>query len=107
MQTVALNLFESPAIKNKIATQFKMIKKSEISTEQILDKLEDELRDKYTVNRSNSQIYIKVDKRKNITNVRNEVEDLLNSIEVPYDKNYLFKLLSGQNEIIVRIRRKG
>jgi hypothetical protein len=101
----ALGLFESPTLKNTIRGQFKQIKKSIVTIDTVLDELINRLNEKYTIVKNNYELVIKVDKRKNIIQAKAEVQSMLNEIEVTFDMIYLFKVKSGQNEIIVRARR--
>jgi hypothetical protein len=101
----AVGLFESPSIKDTLKSQFKRIKKSKVTIDTVQNELIQRLDDKYNCIKSNYEIMIKVDKRKNIEQVKNEVQNVLNEIEVTFDMIYLFKVKVGQNEIIVRARR--
>jgi hypothetical protein len=101
----AVGLFESPSIKETLKSQFKKIKKSKVTIDTVQNELIQRLNDKYNCTRSNYEVMIKVDKRKNIEQVKNEVQNVLNEIEVTFDMIYLFKVKVGQNEIIVRARR--
>jgi len=102
----AITLFDSGLIKSAVKTQFKKIKKSETTVDNILDQLITRLNSKFTVVKSAFEISIKVDKRKNIETVREEVQGILDEIQVSFDMKYLFKIKVGQNEIVVRARRK-
>lgn len=103
----ALGLFESPSLKETLKEQFKQIKNSGVTIDTVLDDLIGRLNEKYTITKSNYEVLIKVDKRKNIEQVRKEVQGVLNEIEVSFDMIYLFKVKVGQNEIIVRARRNN
>jgi predicted membrane chloride channel (bestrophin family) len=102
----ALSLFESPDLKNVIKSQFKKIKESNMTPDSILIALGNELNEKYTVTKTNYELIVKADKRKNLEHVRAEVQTILNDVQVSFDMKYLFNVLIGQNEVIVRARRK-
>lgn len=101
-----LELYESTSIKNAVKSKFKQLKHSESLINNVLTQLSDKLKEKYNVTTTQYELTVKVDKRKNIDQVKLEVESFLNEIEVAFDMNYLFKVLSSSSEIIVRARRK-
>jgi hypothetical protein len=105
METV-LHLFESTSLKNTIKSQFKKIKKSDVTVDTVITVLSDRLKEKYAITQTNYEIIVRVDKRKNLEQVKTEVQSVLDEVEVSFDMKYLFKVMSGQNEIIVRARRK-
>lgn len=104
--STALGLFESPSLKETIKGQFKQIKKSTVTIDTVLGQMTTLLSEKYNVQKNSYEVIVKVDKRKNIDHVKKEVQQVLDQINVPFDMKYLFKVLKGQNEIIVRARRK-
>jgi hypothetical protein len=93
----ALNLFESNGLKNTLKTQFKKIKESSVTVDTVLKVLSERLSEKYNITQTNYEIVVKVDKRKNLEQVKVEVQNVLDEVEVSFDMRYLFKEIPIQS----------
>lgn len=104
--TATVRDFENPKLNRIVEKELLKLKKSNIKVEKILDSVEEKLLDRYNIIRTQYEVRIKVDKRKNQKTVIGDIEDILNSIGVNFDIEYLLKIITTQSEIIIRARRK-
>lgn len=100
-------LFDDKSVKGFIKENLKKICQSRITPTKLFVELQSQLGDKYAIAQEGSDIYIRPDKRKNITNVENEVRAIVNNLakEKDFDLNFLFKVTRGTNGIIIRTKR--
>jgi len=105
-----VNLFENECVTSYIQSQFKKLKKKKdkINCEQLITKLNESIKDKYTINKiSTNELTIKVDKKKIMEDVKADISNELSELIGPdIDVNFLFKFIKNNNELIVRLKRK-
>jgi polyribonucleotide nucleotidyltransferase len=103
METV-LELYESKSINNRFKKHIKLIRKNKIDVNSIINNIKSKLEDKYNITVNDTEIFIKIDKRKNIEEVKKEIEGILNKFN--FDTRFLLRITTIPNTVVIKVRRK-
>ena len=101
METV-LELYESKSISNRFKKHIKIIKKVDVNT--IINDIKSKLEDKYNIIVNGTELFIKTDKRKNIEDVKKEIEEFLSKFD--FDTRFLLRIATISNGVVIKVRRK-
>lgn len=101
METV-LELYESKSISNRFKKHIKVVRKIDI--ESIINDIKSKLEDKYNIIENDNELFIKTDKRKNIEEVKKDVESILNKFN--FDTRFLLRITTIPNALVIKVRRK-
>ena len=97
-----LELYESKSISNKFKKHIKVVRKIDI--ESIINDIKSKLEDKYNIIENDTELFIKTDKRKNIEEVKKDIEGILNKFN--FDTRFLLRITTIPNAVVLKIRRK-
>jgi len=104
----AVNLFENKTVRSYLKSQFRVIRDYNIDPGEILTQLMEAYNEKYCFTRiSNLEICVKADKKKNLQHLEAEIREQLSTFINRSDVNinFLFKIMKGPNELIIRAKR--
>jgi len=99
-------IVENRLVNNYIYDQLKKIKKNKINATSILIRLGSQITGEYNFSFTSEEMIIKIDRKKDITEIRNKITQLLKNLIPPtIDINFIFKILSGNGELTIRPKR--
>lgn len=97
-----MELYESKSISNRLKKHIKVVRKIDI--ESLINDIKSELEDKYNIIENDTELFIKTDKRKNIEEVKKDIEGILNKFN--FDTRFLLRITTIPNAVVIKIRRK-
>jgi hypothetical protein len=101
-------LLENTSVIHYVQSQFKKMKKHKLETNASITILAEQLKATHTVTRQSSdELAIKIDKKKNVDEIKRELTEVLsNIVDKDIDISLLYKFVKVNNEMINKVKRK-